>query len=160
MKETTLTQLAKWIDQWQGPLYRYAFMRVGNRAEAEDVVQEAFIKLYTSPQDVTNPKAWLFRTVANGCIDLLRKRKKIEELSERMPAPSAEADSEAAEEQRRVEELLGRLTEAQREVIMLHIHAGLRFTEIATILDKPTTTIKSRYKSGIEALRKEYFNNH
>jgi DNA-directed RNA polymerase specialized sigma24 family protein len=50
------------------------------------------------------------------------------------------------------------LSEAQTEVIRLHIHAGLKFTEIADMLEEPVTTIKSRFASGIEKLRQQFIN--
>ena len=65
---------------------------------------------------------------------------------------------EAQEEFKRIERLLSRLPEQQSEVIRLHIHAGLKFTEIAETLEQPVTTIKSRFASGIEKLKQQLIN--
>lgn len=54
--------------------------------------------------------------------------------------------------------MLDKLQPRQAEVIRLHIHAGLKFTEIADMLDEPVTTIKSRFTSGIEKLKQMYIN--
>lgn len=150
--------LGEWIDLWQDQLYRYAFYRLGNQADAEDVIQDAFLKVAASGKLPHNPKAYLFRTVANLCADSLRRDAQHQPIDERMPAPSFQDEAEAQDEQRRIARLLGSLQPRQAEVIRLHIHAGLKFTEIAEMLGEPATTIKSRFMSGIEKLRQMYIN--
>lgn len=156
--KTNIEQLAEWVDAWQEQLFRYAFFRLGNRSDAEDVVQEAFLKVASAAIKPDNPKAYLFRTVANRSIDTLREKSRLTRLEERFTAPSASDDWEAQEEHHRIEQLLRRLPEQQSEVIRLHIHAGLKFTEIAEMQNEPVTTIKSRFTSGIEKLKQMYIN--
>ena len=151
-------QLGEWIDLWQDSLYRYAFYKIGNRADAEDVVQDAFLKIASADRAIQNPKAYLFRTVANLCADAMRRRVPLQPLEERMPASSFHEEAEAQEEQRRIARLLDKLQPRQAEVIRLHIHAGLKFTEIAETLEEPVTTIKSRFSSGIERLKQLFIN--
>ena len=152
--KTNIEQLAEWIDEWQEQLFRYAFFRLGNRSDAEDVVQEAFLKVASATLKPDNPKAYLFRIVANRSIDILRERSRLTTLEERIAAPSASDDWEAQEEYRRIEQLLRRLPEQQSEVIRLHLHGECTFAEIADILETPLATVKSRYRYGIEHLRK------
>ena len=83
-----IEQLAEWIDEWQEQLFRYAFYRVGNRSDAEDVVQDAFLKIASTTTPISNPKAYLFRIVANGCVDSLRQKSLLQPLQERIPATS------------------------------------------------------------------------
>lgn len=151
-------QLGEWIDKWQDALFRYAFFKVGNRADAEDVIQDAFLKIASAERTIHNPKAYLFRTVANLCADALRHKSHLQPIEERMPALSSQDEAEAQDEQRRIARLLDSLQPRQAEVIRLHIHAGLKFTEIAEMLDEPATTIKSRFTSGIEKLKQMYIN--
>lgn len=153
-----IEQLAEWIDKWQEQLFRYAFYRVGNRSDAEDVVQDAFLKIASTTTPISNPKAYLFRIVSNGCVDSLRQKSLLQPLQERIPATSYSEEMEAQEEFKRIERLLSRLPEQQSEVIRLHIHAGLKFTEIAEMLEEPATTIKSRFASGIEKLKQRFIN--
>jgi RNA polymerase sigma-70 factor (ECF subfamily) len=150
--------LARWVDEWQEHLFRYAFFRLGNRTDAEDVVQDAFLKIASITTPIANPKAYLFRIVANGCVDLLRHNSRLKPLEERIPTPSQSEDMEAEEEFQRIARLLAKLPEAQSEVIRLHIHAGLKFTEIAELTEEPVTTIKSRFTSGIEKLKQLFIN--
>lgn len=153
-----IEQLAEWIDKWQEQLFRYAFYRVGNRSDAEDVVQDAFLKIASTTTPISNPKAYLFRIVSNGCVDSLRQKSLLQPLQERIPTTSYSEEMEAQEEFKRIERLLSRLPEQQSEVIRLHIHAGLKFTEIAETLEQPVTTIKSRFTSGIEKLKQQFIN--
>lgn len=153
-----IEQLAEWIDKWQEQLFRYAFYRVGNRSDAEDVVQDAFLKIASTTTPISNPKAYLFRIVSNGCVDSLRQKSLLQPLQERIPTTSYSEEMEAQEEFKRIERLLSRIPEQQSEVIRLHIHAGLKFTEIAETLEQPVTTIKSRFTSGIEKLKQQFIN--
>ena len=154
----TTQQLGEWVDEWQESLFRYAFFKVGNRADAEDVVQDAFLKAASTPAAIKNPKAYLFRTVTNGCIDSIKRKSKLLPIEQRMTAPSQSDEFEAQQEQQRIAQLLGRLPDKQAEVIRLHIHANLKFTEIAEVLEIPATTVKSRFTSGIERLKQLFIN--
>ena len=154
----TTQQLGEWVDEWQESLFRYAFFKVGNRADAEDIVQDAFLKAASTPAAIKNPKAYLFRTVTNGCIDSIKRKSKLLPIEQRMTAPSQSDEFEAQQEQQRIAQLLGRLPDKQAEVIRLHIHANLKFTEIAEVLEIPATTVKSRFTSGIERLKQLFIN--
>ena len=68
MKETqtNIERLGEWIDLYQDQLFRYAFYRLGNHADAEDVLQDAFLKVASSSKEIRNPKAYLYSTVASG----------------------------------------------------------------------------------------------
>lgn len=154
----TTQQLGEWVDEWQDALFRYAFFRVGDRADAEDIVQDAFLKVASSSVAIKNPKAYLFRTVTNGCIDSLKRKSKLLPIEQQMTTPSQSDEFEAQQEQQRIAQLLGRLPDKQAEVIRLHIHANLKFTEIAEVLEIPATTVKSRFTSGIERLKQLFIN--
>lgn len=158
LNSNNIEQLAEWIGEWQEQLFRYAFYRVGNRSDAEDIVQDAFLKIASTTTPISNPKAYLFRIVANGCVDTMRHNSKLKPLEATLQTPPRSEESEAEEEYRRIERLLTQLPDSQTEVIRLHIHAGLKFTEIAEMLEEPVTTIKSRFASGIEKLKQRFIN--
>lgn len=148
--------LEELVDRYRLPLFRFAFFRLGSRMDAEDVVQDAFLKWVSAPgRKVGNPQAYLFRMVANACSDRLRRRPPLVPLDDRKPLPDESADeSEAHEETRRIETLLDKLPPEQAEAIRLHTYASLRFTEIAEVLRCPASTVKSRFGGGIEKLKK------
>lgn len=149
-------ELEELVDRYRLPLFRFAFFRLGSHMDAEDVVQEAFLKWLSAPRRrIGNPQAYLFRMVSNDCSDRLRRRTAFVPV-DRIPAlpdePSEER--EAREEARRLETLLDRLPPRQAETIRLHTYASLRFTEIAEVLRCPVSTVKSRFGDGIATLRK------
>ena len=151
-------QLGEWIDEWQESLFRYAFFRRGDRADAEDIVQDAFLKIASATSSVQNPKAYLYRVVTNSCINLQRRKSRFQPIEPKIPSQSSSDEYEAREEQQRIAQLLGTLPDKQAEVIRLHIHASLKFTEIAEVLEIPVTTVKSRFTSGIERLKQLFIN--
>lgn len=89
--------------------------------------------------------------VANGCNDLLRRRRPTEQLPPTLVSDEEERTLEA--EARRLGSLLDRLPAEQAEVIRLHTFASMRFTEIAETLELPASTVKSRFHYGIERLK-------
>ena len=140
-------------------LYRYACYRLGEREVAKDVIQELYIKLHNSKLgNVKNMRCYLYRALSNSCTEHLRQRRKIEfiDISSLKDLQSDDiAPTSFEQEQALMARLLAALPDEQSEVIRLHLHAGCTFTEIAEILEAPLPTIKSRYRYGIEHLRKE-----
>ena len=156
--QTNIERLSEWIDLYQEQLYRYAFFRLGNRDDAEDVLQDAFLKVAASSTTINNPKAYLYRAVASGCVDMLRLRGKAFPIDEKAITQAQTNSTIAEEEFQRIDSLLRKLPEQQCEVIRLHIHGEMKFTEIAEMMDSPVTTIKSRFASGNERLKQLFIN--
>ncbi|MDD4385265.1 MAG: RNA polymerase sigma factor [Bacteroidales bacterium] len=162
-----LDELERVIEEYQDQLFRHAFFRTGSYAESQDIVQDVFIKLYYDNGELSsikNVKHYLYRSITNACFDYHRKsRKQKFEPIEAANLPSQMYEKEASEvliqieEYKRLEELLKVLPEEQSEVIRLRIFDSLGFVEIASILETPVTTIKSRFKYGIDKLKAEYF---
>ena len=150
-------ELEKLVDRYRQPLFRFAFFRLGSREEAEDVVQEAFLRFAALPaRTVRRPEAYLFRMTVNGCNDRLRRRRSVPRLEPLDPNGAYPAeDREALEEAARIETLLDELPAVQAEAIRLHVYSSLRFTEIAEVLDCPATTVRSRFAAGIGNLKKK-----
>ena len=140
-------------------LNRYACYRLGEREAAQDVIQELYLKLHRQGLgEVRNVRCYLYRALSNSCTQLLRNRRRIEfvdvtSLRDLHAEDITPADFE--QEQALIARLLAALPDEQSEVIRLHLHGECTFTEIAEILDEPLPTVKSRYRYGIEHLRKE-----
>ena len=140
-------------------LYRYACYRLGEREAAKDIIQELYLKLHQRrANEIKNIRCYLYRALANCCTQHARDKKRLEfvdvsSLSELRADDIAPESFE--QEQALISRLLAALPDEQSEVIRLHLHGECTFTEIAEILETPLATVKSRYRYGIEHLRRE-----
>ena len=122
-------------------IFRLAYARTGNRADAEDVMQETFLRLLRArPEfaDRAHARAWLLRVAANCANDWFRApwRRREGPLSEAIPAPEREEGGA-------VEAVLA-LPAQYRAVVHLYYYEGLRVAEIAQITGKSESAVKSR----------------
>lgn len=157
------SEVAALVDAYAGRLVRYAFRQLGDYQNSEDVVQQVFVRAFVDPSNRRKVSAvgpYLYRSVANACTDLLRRRNcatvfreeiGTEELLAGSDGPAESA--QAAEGLRRAESLLGRLPNEQAEAIRLRVFDGLRLGEIAEVLGCPTNTVRSRLRYGFQKLR-------
>lgn len=125
---------------------------VGNAGEAEDLVQDAFVRASASGARflrVDNPEAYLRRTAINLHRKRWRKLRNFAKIRLRLETPS---DLPGLDEHIIVIDALRRLPEPQREVLALHYLADLPVAEIASSLRVPEGTVKSRLMRGREAL--------
>lgn len=135
------------------PVFTVLFRLVRNRELAEDLTQEVFLRLWQSPpeENIRNPRAWLFRVAHNLALDALR-RPGAEELPEQLPAGGFAEDVHRRLD---LEAALASLPSRDREIVTLHLNVGLRFREIAEILDLPLGTVLWRHSRAISALREK-----
>jgi RNA polymerase sigma-70 factor (ECF subfamily) len=125
----------------------------GNAAEAEDVVQEAFVRAAAAGPRflaVTNHEAWLRTVAVNVQRSRWRTLRSFARVRERLAAPPT--DLPGLEDRLDVIEALRALPEGQRQVVALHYLADLPVTEIAHTLGIAPGTVKSRLSRGREAL--------
>ena len=129
-------------------LYRAALAILGDPQEAEDAVQDAFVRyLEKAPADLETPSAWLMRVLVNGCKSRLRLAwRRVGPLPDTLPAPGPE-------ERQELEELFS-LPPEDRAVIHLHYYEGYSTNEIAQLLGCRPGTVRSRLSRARERLRK------
>lgn len=158
----TLTELGEFVKKNQDRLVRHAFFRLGNREEAEDVVQEVMIKIYKEKekkQHIEQATSYVFRMVFSTCLDHLRKKARnnfVQLNGKEVLIPDGsnkESEIIAKEEFLRIDQLLDSIPSEQAEVLRLRIIDEMSFVEIAEIMKLPVTTIKSRFSYGIIKLR-------
>jgi RNA polymerase sigma-70 factor (ECF subfamily) len=157
------SEVAALVDAYAGRLVRYAFRQLGDYQEAEDVVQQVFVRAFVDPsprRKVAAVGPYLYRSVGNACTDLLRRRNCAAVFREEISIPELLAGSDgpaeiaqAAEGLRRAESLLGRLPQEQAEAIRLRVFDGLRLAEIAEVLGCSLNTVCSRLRYGFGKLR-------
>ncbi|WP_227872334.1 RNA polymerase sigma factor [Paenibacillus albus] len=149
------------ITRYKGHVYRYAYGMLGDRMDAEDAAQEAFIKAYYALAKLDNEYAftsWMNRIIANICKDRLKKRAiKNEHESAEEPNEETTADLHApdAAKQLSLEEGLSRLSAEHREILVLHEIQGYSYEEIAARIEVPVGTVKSRLFAARMNLRNE-----
>ena len=141
------------VRQWERPIYNFIVRMVGDRDEAMDLCQEAFMKAYRelgTLKDLDRFSSWLYRIAHNTCFSKLRKDqgKIFVELS-----PETHSSRPPIESRLAVEKALQHLPEDQREVVILKVFQSLKFEEIAAIQGAPVSTVKSRLYMGFEKLR-------
>jgi RNA polymerase sigma-70 factor (ECF subfamily) len=161
---------AEIVEAYKDKLYNVAFRMLGNRQEAEDVVQEAFLRVYSNIRQYdANYKfsTWMYRITTNLCIDRLRKKKINDSLDEEYSEQdgnslynrlrSQELTPEEAmlrhETQAEVQHAIEQLPPAYRAAILLKYLHDLSLQEISDILQIPVPTVKTRLHRGREALR-------
>ena len=140
------------IDQYENTLLRAALTILGDPYEAEDAVQDTFVRfLEKTPvfNDEGHEKAWLLTVCANGCKSRLRRRKShpTEELLDIYPAPDRDSGA--------VAEAVFALPANQRAVIHLFYYEGYSTAEIARILGQRPGTVRSHLSRARDALRRE-----
>ncbi|WP_380286042.1 RNA polymerase sigma factor [Kitasatospora purpeofusca] len=142
-------------------LVRLAVLLVDHQDQAEDVVQEAFAKLYQrygeQLDDLDNALAYLRTAVVNGSRSVLRRRRTAREYvpPHEADAPSAEDHAVLHDEHRRVLVAMQELTARQREVLVLRYWSDLSESEIAEILAVSRGTVKSTASRALDALEKK-----
>lgn len=130
-------------------LYRAALAILGSRQEAEDAVQDAFLRyLEKAPEGLQDPGAWLMRVLVNRCRDMMRRAKVRSALPlwEDLPVPGPE-------ERRELEELYA-LPPRDRAVIHLHYFEGWSVAQVAKILGLGEGAVRSRLFRARERLKK------
>jgi len=138
-------------------LVRLAHVMLGDRAAAEDVVQEAFGGLYRRWAHLLDPGralAYLRSSVLNGCRTALRHRRYADAAdgTRQAPAASAEAALLTTEERREVMRALRRLPDRQREVLVLRFYLDEPEAEIARLMGIGPSTVRSTTHRALIAL--------
>ncbi len=129
-------------------LYRAALAILGDPQEAQDAVQDAFVRfLERAPEHLEDQAAWLMRVLVNGCKSRLRLAwRRVVPLPETLAAPGPEEREELEE--------LWALPPEDRAVIHLHYYEGWSTGEIAQMLGKRPGTVRSQLSRAREKLRK------
>lgn len=161
--------IAELVHRYKKNIYTTIVLKVKDKHVAEDLFQEAFIKIvntilagkYTEHGKFL---PWAMRIANNLCIDHFRKNKQVNKVSSKdnlewfeyicVDYSNAESGMEQSQTSQQVMHLLDRLPEVQRDVIMLRIYADLSFKEIADLTNVGINTALGRMRYGLSNLRK------
>jgi RNA polymerase sigma-70 factor (ECF subfamily) len=149
------------------PVYRYLCASFGSPSRAEDVAQEAFLRLYQAlrrGERIRSERAWVFRVAHNLALNLIRGDRFLEPLDEvgweqlvggrEDPDPGPEQGLIERERMARLRSGLVQLSRQQRQCLLLRVE-GLRYREIAEILGVNTSTVAEFLRRGVRKLMKE-----
>lgn len=140
------------------------FFLLGNRDDAQDAAQDAFLKCWRTREgltDVRNVRAWIFRVGLNAAKDLQRNawRRRAKPLGDAAP-PEAQGREPAPEDALEEKETLDRLREAlltlraeEKEIFLLRQNGDLTYEEIAELRRTPVGTVKTQMRSALQKLR-------
>ncbi len=155
------------IGKYQNRLFHSMTQVLRNSTDAEDVVQDAFVKAFTKLSTFRGGSqfyTWLYRIAHNSAISQIRKRKPTESLDHDagMTAATLEGQHvspsqrlEQQEQNQQLSDALSRLKEEQRSVLVLREMEGLDYDAIAEILDVPVGTVRSRLHRARTQLKEE-----
>jgi RNA polymerase sigma-70 factor (ECF subfamily) len=146
------------VDKYQKPLFNVAYRLTGNRNDAEEVTQVAFIKAFEKLHTFNKESkffSWIYRIAVNESLNFRNARKHHDPISD--VDGSKYENPETLYQERETEEhiqyALGKIKEEYRAVIVLRHLQGLSYDDISKILDVPAKTVKSRLFSARQLLR-------
>ncbi len=151
------------VERHSDRVYRLAYRLTGNRADAEDLTQEVFVRVFRSLDNYTPGtfEGWLHRITTNLFLDQARRKQRIrfdalsDERAARLASPTPAPETAVAERtfDDDVERALAALPPDFRAAVVLCDVEGLSYEEIATILDAKLGTVRSRIHRGRAMLR-------
>jgi RNA polymerase sigma-70 factor, ECF subfamily len=163
------------VHRHRGPVFNFLLRLLGDRARAEDLLQETWLKVVRSaPSYEKKAKftTWVYTIARNLCVDASRRDRHRQTTSLDAAGSGEEgegqalgervADGQATPERRAhgsqvrqaIEAALQKLPAEQREVFLLREYAGVPFKEIAEVTGVPENTVKSRMRYALEGLRR------
>lgn len=172
-KQGDLAAFEQLVEKHQSRVYTLAYRYMGNYADASDLAQEAFIKIYRSLgtyRGEASFQSWMYRLVTNVCMDELRRRGRartvsIEELMEGKKGLIMHRENTGSrlpedavirrELQREVQNVLSSLSDEHRIIVVMRDIQGYSYEEIAEILHCSLGTVKSRLNRARHVLKEK-----
>ncbi len=156
-------------DRYSHKLFSFVFKILKDEAEADDIVQEVFVKIWESREKLGDYKllnSYIFTIAYNNSINLIRKRinnnKYLEHLKNSsviQTSPSAISEVEFNELKNQVEKLIANLPDRQKQVYFLHREKGLTYPEIAQQLGISKNTVENHMVKALKFLRQNIDNS-
>lgn len=138
-------------------VYAFALSILKNTHDAEDVLQDCYLKVWDGAADYRSagkPMAWILTITRNLCLQRLRERQKTADLPQEDWEPwLADRRGLSQEDALVIRECMERLSDGERQIVVLHAVAGFRHREIAALLRLPLATVLSRYSRAIRKLK-------
>ena len=143
--------------QTSSAVYGFALSILRNKYDAEDVMHDAYIKIYTSAVTYIpkgKPLSWILTIVRNLCLNKIRQGSISEDISDYYPYISID-NMDDTDNKLLLEQALKILDYEERQIVILHALTGLKHREIAEILDLSLGTVLSKYNRSLKKMKKE-----
>ena len=157
------------VTRYLKPIYSFSYKNVGDIAQAEDITQEVFVKVWKNLKRFDQKKdfkPWIFQIAKNTSIDYLRKKKTIpfskfeNENGQNFLTDNLQAKDknlvETISDRTMFDAILAQLDEKEQKIINLRHKDGLSFRQISDLLKEPINTIKSRYRRIMTNIKEKY----
>jgi len=151
-----------WLREHGAALILLARQWTDSHVEAEDVVQDAFVRFWPKRRTARNARAYLYRCVRSAALDRRRsdaRRRRRRELTPPARESLFESIMERDERREAIETALRSLPDEQKEVVVMKIWGGLTFRDIGEALAISANTAASRYRYALASLR-EFFEHN
>jgi len=154
------------VRQWEGRVYNLAWRFLGNREDAQDIVQETFLSVFRSVRGLRDPRSfptWLYRIALNHCRAHWRGQPSDVSLDETLegedgdcmePAVTAPEGRDSLETADLIRKALSGISDQHRTAIILKEYMGLNLEEVARVMDCPLSTAKSRLYHGLRGVQR------
>ena len=139
-----------------GNVYGFALSITKNTHDAEDVLQETFLKVYSKAGEYIpegKPLAWIFRIARNLSLTKIRDRSKECDLDENRPVELDFSFIANVEQKLLLEKLFEILSDEEKQILLLHSANGMKHRQIADLLGLSLNTVLSKYHRGIKKLK-------
>ena len=154
------TPIHSLIDQFHQPIYKYCYHMLRHRQEAEDAVQDVFLKAikYTNEMDtIQSSRAWLYRIAHNHCLNMM-KRKRLLSFIPFQPESSHSSLQDSSytqlESSMEIENLLSILRPLDRSILLLRIIEDKTYEEIGAIISATPESVRKRFERAKQKIKK------
>ncbi|GHC49668.1 RNA polymerase sigma factor [Ulvibacter litoralis] len=160
-KEATFKKV---YNTYNKEVWRFIYYKCGNTAQADDLVQDAFIKLWQNcaKTPLAKAKSFLYTITNNAFLNEIAHKKVVLKHAKAQPnrinSESPEYVFEEKEFNQKIENAIANLTEGQRTAFLLNRIEGKKYAEIATLLDISVKAVEKRMSQALASLRKEIGN--
>ena len=146
------------FEQYKNLVYKTAYLMLGDAHEAEDALQEVFLLVHKSLMSFDARKGsfttWLYRITLNFCLNHRRRGRQHSSLEDISPTPATHFPGVQLAEEDSLWQATRLLSDKQQAVVILRYYWELSYAEIASILEVPLGTVKSRLDLALKTLRK------
>ncbi len=157
MANGDVNAMGEFYELAKNDVYAYALSKTANVTEAEDITQDTFVQIWKNAklyQAMGKPLAWVFTIELNRIRRMYDTNKRFRPLDECVREEKSQTDfSQNVENSEFISQVMAVLSEEEREIIILHVVSGLKHREIANLIQKPLSTVLSKYNRALKKLR-------